>query len=568
MTHRSRFARALIAAVAFAALWGALTSLLAATTVTGPGAWPLGLVVIVSGLFGSLGALIALSLARRWMQQVFDDLRDAVRASDRSGGALAGEAAGWAAFDAVVSEFDRLARLRALRIGALTRQEARFRALADSTHSVEAWFDRTGALVWISRSVERVSGYSRAECLLAPSLIELMVPLKDRAQLTSLGRSALAGEGRSDFEIRIQRKDGGLRWVACHWVAMKNAAGRMLGVRLSVEDIQARKDVEARLLDTVAELRRAQALTGHYLQRTEDERLRLVSLLDTLRVGILFVDRDRRVYYCNHALREMWGFSPDENLTGLRDEALIERSAAQRADDTAYRLHLDAVLSRQAASPRYEIPLSDGRVLEEVSALVRSEDGARRIGRVWVYEDITERKQTAQRLIEIAEHDALTGLYNRRRFHEELDRMLAVGQRHGEQVALLSFDLDGFKAVNDRFGHQAGDRVLIGVADGVAAIVRRNELLFRLGGDEFAVLVPEAKPAEVITLAQRVNRSIASQRFAFDDGEASVGVSIGIALFPEHARDAEALIEAADTALYAAKAAGKGTQVLYQPPQT
>lgn len=568
MTHRSRFARALIAAVAFAALWGALTSLLAATTVTGPGAWPLGLVVIVSGLFGSLGALIALSLARRWMQQVFDDLRDAVRASDRSGGALAGEAAGWAAFDAVVSEFDRLARLRALRIGALTRQEARFRALADSTHSVEAWFDRTGALVWISRSVERVSGYSRAECLLAPSLIELMVPLKDRAQLTSLGRSALAGEGRSDFEIRIQRKDGGLRWVACHWVAMKNAAGRMLGVRLSVEDIQARKDVEARLLDTVAELRRAQALTGHYLQRTEDERLRLVSLLDTLRVGILFVDRDRRVYYCNHALREMWGFPPDENLTGLRDEALIERSAALRADDTAYRLHLDAVLSRQAASPRYEIPLSDGRVLEEVSALVRSEDGARRIGRVWVYEDITERKQTAQRLIEIAEHDALTGLYNRRRFHEELDRMLAVGQRHGEQVALLSFDLDGFKAVNDRFGHQAGDRVLIGVADGVAAIVRRNELLFRLGGDEFAVLVPEAKPAEVITLAQRVNRSIASQRFAFDDGEASVGVSIGIALFPEHARDAEALIEAADTALYAAKAAGKGTQVLYQPPQT
>lgn len=566
MSHRSRFARALIAAVSFAALWGALTSLLAATTLTGPGAWPLGLVVVVSGLFGSLGALIALSLARRWMQQVFDDLRDAVRASDRSGGALAGEAAGWAAFDAVVSEFDRLARLRALRIGALTRQEARFRALADSTHSVEAWFDRTGSLVWISRSVERVSGYSRAECLLAPSLIELMVPLKDRPQLTSLGRSALAGEGRSDFEIRIQRKDGGLRWVACHWVAMKNAAGRMLGVRLSVEDIQARKDVEARLLDTVAELRRAQALTGHYLQRTEDERLRLVSLLDTLRVGILFVDRDRRVYYCNHALREMWGFAPDENLTGMRDEALIERSAALRADDTAYHLHLDAVLSRQAASPPYEIPLSDGRVLEEVSALVSSDDGARRIGRVWVYEDVTDRKQTAQRLIEMAEHDALTGLYNRRRFHEELERMLAVGQRHGEQVALLSFDLDGFKAVNDRFGHQAGDRVLVGVAQGVAAIVRRNELLFRLGGDEFAVLVPEARPEEVMTLAQRVNRSIASQRFSFDDGVASVGVSIGIALFPQHAQTAEALIEAADTALYAAKAAGKGTQVLYQPP--
>lgn len=521
------------------------------------------LAISLHGLTGALGALIALLLGRWGVQRLLFRLRANVRESECANGAIAFASTGWRAFDSLVFEFDRLARLRALRIDALARQEARFRALADSTHSVEAWFDRAGSLVWVNRSIEKLVGYSRAECLLAGNLIDLLVPEKDRVQMESFARAALRGEGSDELELQLVCKDASLRWVACHWRAMKSAEGRALGVRLSVEDIQERKDAQIRLLDTVASLQQAQALQEHYLQRSEDERLRLVAVLDALRAGILFVDRDRRIYHCNQALRDMWGLAREENLAGQRDTDLIERTAALRMDNEAYLRHLEAVLKQRGSSLAYEIPLVDGRVFEEVSALVGSEDGARYIGRVWIFEDITERKLTAQQLVDLAERDTLTGLFNRRRFLEEIERMIAEAARRADHMALVYFDLDGFKAVNDRFGHAAGDRVLVAVADTVAATVRRNELLFRLGGDEFAVLVPAANRDEVVTLAHRILLKIRASEFDCDEGKAHVGVSLGVAFFPNHAATPQGLLEAADAAMYRAKAAGRNTVVIY-----
>ncbi|MCL2657955.1 MAG: diguanylate cyclase [Betaproteobacteria bacterium] len=544
-------------AVLFAAIWGVVIAYIAAALLRGHNPWPIGAAVMLTAFCAVLGALIPLSLARRMVQHLFADLRVAVQQSDRSGGALASLPTGWADFDALTAEMDRLARLRALRIEALTRQEARFRALADSAHGVEAWFSRNGSLVWISRSIEQLTGYTRAECLLGSNLIELLVAPKDRRQVLTLTAGALRGESGKDVELRIQCKDGSQRWIACHWRSLFGPDNRLLGLRVSIEDIEVRKDAEMRLLDTVASLRRAQALQDHYLQRSDDERLRLVALLDTLRVGILFVDQDRRVYYCNRAMRIMCGIGLDENINGLRDEALVERTRALRSDDTAYCLHFDAIQSKRTPSAPYEIPFTDGRLLEEVSGLVISEDGQRDLGRVWIYEDVTERKRIAKQLLEHAERDPLTNLLNRRRFHEELNRMIAESTRRHDRVGLLTFDLDGFKGINDQFGHSAGDHVLTTVATSVGAIVRRNELFFRLGGDEFAILIPEAALENVVTLARRINTCISSTEFEFPEGTGRVGASLGIALYPDHAASAEMLIECADTAMYGAKSAGK-----------
>jgi diguanylate cyclase (GGDEF)-like protein len=118
-----------------------------------------------------------------------------------------------------------------------------------------------------------------------------------------------------------------------------------------------------------------------------------------------------------------------------------------------------------------------------------------------VFEDVTEQLRVAEQLMCLAERDPLTNLYNRRRFHEELERMLADARRHGESVGLLAIDLDGFKPVNDLYGHQAGDEVLIGLANAVGAVVRRNEMFFRMGGDEFAILVPIATAQGLSELA-------------------------------------------------------------------
>jgi diguanylate cyclase (GGDEF)-like protein len=193
------------------------------------------------------------------------------------------------------------------------------------------------------------------------------------------------------------------------------------------------------------------------------------------------------------------------------------------------------------------------------------EDLERRpVGHLWLFEDVTRERQTAAQLIYLAERDALTGLYNRHRFNEELGRMIADAERNGTRIALFFFDLDDFKYINDTFGHRAGDAMLIRVAGEVGGQVRRNEIFARLGGDEFAVLVPDATDEMVRVLAERVTRSIALVRFQFEGQSLRLTSSLGIAVFPDHADNVEDLISRADTAMYQAKDAGKNAWRIYR----
>jgi diguanylate cyclase (GGDEF)-like protein len=285
--------------------------------------------------------------------------------------------------------------------------------------------------------------------------------------------------------------------------------------------------------------------------------MRLSSLLDTVEQGILFVDRDRRIVYINQPCVEMWQLSSREAIVGTRDMLLIERTQNMRANDNEYLRHVEEVVSSRQNSEPFDILLNDGRIVREVSAVVPSADETKPIGRVWVFEDVTEARYAEQRLTELAERDPLTGLYNRRRFLEEIARHLADGVRRTEEVGLMSFDLDGFKAINDTFGHQAGDEVLIRLAAEIGSIVRRNEMFFRLGGDEFAILVANTSTERMEQLARRVLDKAGGLIFNFDGTLASVTVSVGVAIAPNHANTLDALIAAADRAMYQAKMQGK-----------
>jgi diguanylate cyclase (GGDEF)-like protein len=191
------------------------------------------------------------------------------------------------------------------------------------------------------------------------------------------------------------------------------------------------------------------------------------------------------------------------------------------------------------------------------------ERDAHYIGHLWIFEDVTHERQTAEQLLYLAERDSLTGLYNRHRFEQELERMLADSVRHGHASALLYFDLDEFKAINDHFGHKAGDTLLIRVAGEISGLTRRDEMLFRLGGDEFAVLMPNADAQQAQALAERIVRAIAQIPFRFDGQILHISSSLGIALYPSQAADQEQLVVRADAAMYQAKQAGKNTWRLY-----
>jgi len=194
---------------------------------------------------------------------------------------------------------------------------------------------------------------------------------------------------------------------------------------------------------------------------------------------------------------------------------------------------------------------------------VRDNDG-RFIGRLWIYEDITRERQTAEQLIYLAERDSLTGLYNRHRFQEELSRMLAEVERRKSHGSLLFFDLDEFKYINDTFGHRAGDSMLIRVAGEVHALVRRNEIISRIGGDEFAVLLPDSTEDEAAHLAERIIRAIAQIPFRFEGQNLRLTTSLGIAHYPLHGINAEELVSHADAAMYQAKEAGKNAWRVYR----
>jgi diguanylate cyclase (GGDEF)-like protein len=164
-----------------------------------------------------------------------------------------------------------------------------------------------------------------------------------------------------------------------------------------------------------------------------------------------------------------------------------------------------------------------------------------------------------------AKHDALTGLLNREGMIEAVDVGLMTAARDGKSLALLFLDLDNFKAANDTFGHAVGDRLLRSVADRLKGELSAADVAARIGGDEFVVLAAAPSHEQAIARGQRLIAAIACT-YALGDGiAAAVGVSIGIAMAPEHGIDPEDLLAVADAALYEAKSSGKSQCCLASP---
>ncbi|MEW6416124.1 MAG: EAL domain-containing protein [Pseudomonadota bacterium] len=327
-------------------------------------------------------------------------------------------------------------------------------------------------------------------------------------------------------------------------------------------DITEQKRTEMALAQSLQELRVSEHKQGELLALAQREQGRMTALLSGMSIGILFEDRDGRVEYVNPAFRHMWAIADGVELVGRPTRDVLNHSTHRFARPDHASKHILHVLDTHEISERFEVDLYDGRILTQLSYPVSDPDG-RAIGRLWIYEDITHERQTAQQLIYLAEHDALTGLYNRHRFQDHLERTISASARSGGRFALLYFDLDEFKSINDSFGHRAGDTVLVRAAGEIASLVRGGEMFARLGGDEFAILVAVQRGDEPAQLAERVVHAISAIPFRFRGSNIRLTASVGIALFPEHGDNAEDLVAHADTAMYQAKDSGKNTWAVY-----
>ena len=286
--------------------------------------------------------------------------------------------------------------------------------------------------------------------------------------------------------------------------------------------------------------------------REAEERFRLA--FEHAPIGIALVSPEGAFMRVNRALSDIVGYPVEELVTKTFQELTHPEDLDSDLD------YVGQVLSGELRS--YEMEKRyfhrDGHivwVLLSVS-LVRDPDGTP-VHFISQIQDITERKQLEERLVFLADHDEMTGLANRRRFREEVERGVAYAERYGHPTAMLLLDLDNFKDVNDSLGHHVGDRLLVGVAERLGTRLRRTDVLGRIGGDEFAALLAQAEPGQAARVADEVLDAATTAAYALDGHVVTARASVGLALFrPGLGIDADDLQIRADVAMYTAKREG------------
>lgn len=459
--------------------------------------------------------------------------------------------------------FDRMAGVLNVRVRELEASRRKFHNIADYTYDVECWFGTKGELLWINSSVERLTGYTAEECSAAPDFPWFLVHPDDLARSRAASLAALSKQTTdTGFECRIIKKDGSVEWVANSWQPIYGPSGEFVGLRSSLNSIQALKDTELNLRRTLMQLEGANILQASTAESLRGERSRLLSLLSAMNFGVVFMDRTQHIIYSNPAFAEMWSIPRDEGLLGESLFDVLQTAEDAVAELETFSARLEELVADERAASDTELHLLSGRILRLQVCPVLDDEGLS-LGSVLIHEDITLAREAQGQLAFLAERDALTGLYNRRRFERELSERIEAASRVKERVALFFLDLDEFKGVNDMFGHRMGDTVLLQLAGEIRSNLRKNEFFARIGGDEFALVVAGATDEAIRTLADRLMGVIGGHSVSLGEVRLSLTSSLGIAVYPDHAADPHELIAHADAAMYQAKDAGKNTWRTY-----
>ncbi len=357
--------------------------------------------------------------------------------------------------------------------------------------------------------------------------------------------AAAAEYGRFEEQRWRLRKDGSRFWGNIVITTVRGSAGEPRGYGVVIRDV-----------------------TDHYaaIQALRRSESRFRSVTESAIDAIVAFNADLRIISWNAAAGRLYGYTAAEAIGQSawmlvpefrREdvEALITvASASARAEQVAIKPVEGVALRIDGRLVPVEVALSSWRIGNErnFSAIVR---------------DITERKRHERELQQLADHDPITNLFNRRRFEQELDRIVSECARYDRTAALLVLDLDGFKEVNDTHGHAAGDEILVKVGALLQAAVRDSDIVGRLGGDEFGVIVQEADREEAECVATKVVEAVRSSGMVISDlVRAQVTASVGVALIePDAEVTAGELEVGADRAMYRAKAEGRSGYAFMLP---
>ena len=259
------------------------------------------------------------------------------------------------------------------------------------------------------------------------------------------------------------------------------------------------------------------------------------------------------IEYVNPKFCQVTGYTPEE-VIGRTPRIL-------KGDDLSEEVYRDmwqTILSKQEWHGEFHNRNKDGRLVWELASISPVCDDSGVITHfVGVKEDISELKRLQKELGQMAHSDKLTGLPNRALLYDRLEQVMVQAKRKQTRFALLYADLDGFKAVNDSYGHQAGDELLQAAARRLVSCVRESDTVARLGGDEFVVILSDLKHWEESSIVARKLLAAIGAPFRLGEIVCRIGISIGISIYPDNAVDAQKLISCADFALYEVKQSGR-----------
>jgi diguanylate cyclase (GGDEF)-like protein/PAS domain S-box-containing protein len=414
------------------------------------------------------------------------------------------------------------------------------------------WDVRTNKVTW-SNELYRIYGLDPASFPATfEGYLERVHPDDQQRVQSTIGR-ALADHRSFQFEERIVRPNGAIRLLESQGEAQTDPDGeviRMIGV---CQDVTERRAAEV-------------------AAREAEQRFRSAFAHGPIGLAIIDVSEGKRGRYLevNRALCEISGYSEEQLLTTSR-QAITHPEDAE-AEREQFEQLLAGEIQTYAVENRTMRPDGEQLWTSVNTSLVRDDDGNPRYAIIQV-QDVSERKRFEGQLQYLADHDPLTGLFNRRRFEAELARQVSFNSRYGPTGAVLVVDLDHFKYVNDTLGHAIGDELIGRVGTLLRERLRETDVVARLGGDEFAVLLPSADAEQARRVGDDLVAAIRSQSLVVS-GERSLRVTacIGIALFgPGYDVQHETVLVNADIAMYEAKEAGRDRCVLLEAtegPQT
>ena len=289
-------------------------------------------------------------------------------------------------------------------------------------------------------------------------------------------------------------------------------------------------------------------------ERVEAEQRIAASVYHIMADSVAILNLDGTIRSANPAFTQLTGYTLD--AVNGRSIGILSAGEGRLSDaDSAWARTLE---SSEWTGELWSARADGSRFLADLRVVMLTGTTGQPVGFVCVFHDVTERRAREEQIRHMAFHDALTGLPNQSLLRDRLERALATAKRNDTSLGLMFVDLDRFKHVNDTFGHGVGDGLLVEVARRLEGCVRESDTVARIGGDEFVILLgTSGDRAGYGVVADKVLERMTSP-FTIDGNAVSIGASVGIARFPDNGRTAEDLVKCADSAMYDAKAAGKG----------